>query len=229
MADAKYHNRSLVSRPGVDLDSNPWDSKLRCPVCGYEYNHVQEAYCELGCDPWESGGIDGVKTKFVTQERRDALVILIRCEQGHIWRLKLQQHKGHELLTSEYNPSLNTEDQVENRWWNDSYDSHRGEFLNVIRGQVLRAITNAKSPLNAHQIYDQVRASSQDLVECVNDLIKDGEVVNQYIDGISFYRLPSTAERMAREAKEHAKREKEREDQEKTDAVIRAMLNKRDA
>jgi hypothetical protein len=68
---------------------------LRCPVCGYDYNHIVCVYTRMGTDPNEAGVYDGTNAiGSVPDERRSCLVVELRCEQDHKWELRLQQHKG---------------------------------------------------------------------------------------------------------------------------------------
>jgi hypothetical protein len=79
------------------------DNCLRCPVCRYEYNHIECVYTRKGTDPQEAGIYDGTKAvgTVTDGERRSCLVIELTCESGHRWELRLQQHKGNVLVSAE--------------------------------------------------------------------------------------------------------------------------------
>jgi len=74
---------------------------LTCPVCGFEYCHVQKVYTIMGSDEYEAGFIEGTQIGGNTAERRSGLGIVVDGECGHKWELVIQQHKGNEFI--EYN------------------------------------------------------------------------------------------------------------------------------
>jgi hypothetical protein len=78
------------------------EGTLRCPVCGFDFNHVKSVYTRMGSDPSEAEVYDGTKSiGTVTDERRSCLVIEIECEESHRWELRLQQHKGQTCVQAE--------------------------------------------------------------------------------------------------------------------------------
>lgn len=76
---------------------------LQCPICHSRNQHVIAVYCRKGSDHDENF----VPLGFVcmplesTNERRGAVVLMVRCEDGHDWKVIVQQHKGFEYLLSE--------------------------------------------------------------------------------------------------------------------------------
>lgn len=78
------------------------EGTLRCPVCGFDHNHVRSVYTRKGNDSAEAEIYDGTKAiGTVSNERRSCLVIEIECESSHRWELRLQQHKGQTWVQAE--------------------------------------------------------------------------------------------------------------------------------
>jgi hypothetical protein len=87
---------------------------LCCPVCRFEYSHVQAVYTLLGGDesagPYRGSHLVARETPY----RRDGLAVRVHGECGHRWDIVLQQHKGLtlvrvDLLESERGEELHLE------------------------------------------------------------------------------------------------------------------------
>lgn len=84
---------------------------LQCPICGYEYTHLQRAYALEGSDPAEpesqsiAGELYGVAAGGIVNWRRGALVLEFECEAGeHLFSIRFQQHKGYTFVIPEVVP-----------------------------------------------------------------------------------------------------------------------------
>ena len=84
---------------------------VACPVCGADYSHVREAGTLLGGD--EGGVYRGTHVLGVTPSRRSALVVVFDGECGHSWELRIQQHKGVNLVEVRRVPALASLDECE--------------------------------------------------------------------------------------------------------------------
>ena len=84
----------------IEADERVLGGKLMCPVCGEDYTHVHSVFTSFGTDPEEGGHpIPGTRAHGIRPGwRRDALMITVWCEFGHVWQLILQQHKGQTLV-----------------------------------------------------------------------------------------------------------------------------------
>jgi hypothetical protein len=70
---------------------------VACPTCGFDYSHIREAGTLLGDD--EARIYPGTHALgVVPKERRSALSILFDGECGHSWEVRIQQHKGVNLV-----------------------------------------------------------------------------------------------------------------------------------
>jgi hypothetical protein len=69
---------------------------VACPTCGFDYSHVREAGTLLGAD--EGHVYPGTHVLGRTDERRSAVTIVFDGECGHSWELRIQQHKGINLV-----------------------------------------------------------------------------------------------------------------------------------
>jgi hypothetical protein len=67
---------------------------LCCPLCQFEYSHVQAVYTLIGGDESEGLYRGSHLVARETPYRRDALAVRIQGECGHLWDLVFQQHKG---------------------------------------------------------------------------------------------------------------------------------------
>jgi adenine-specific DNA methylase len=71
---------------------------IACPACGADYSHVREAGTLRGRDEYEARVYLGTHVLGVTSAQRSALVVVIDGECGHSWELRIQQHKGVNLV-----------------------------------------------------------------------------------------------------------------------------------
>ena len=69
---------------------------IACPLCGSDYSHIREAGTLLGGD--ESGVYRGTHVLGMALARRSAVVIVFDGECGQSWELRIQQHKGVNLI-----------------------------------------------------------------------------------------------------------------------------------
>jgi hypothetical protein len=75
------------------------EANVACPVCGFDYSHVQEVYTALGSDEHEARVYPGTRYKGDrTGGRRSALCIRFAGECRHNWELIVQQNKGVNML-----------------------------------------------------------------------------------------------------------------------------------
>jgi hypothetical protein len=71
------------------------ETNIRCPVCGFDENHVQRVYTRLGSDDWEAKVYPGTAYQGErTGYRRSAVCIEFWGECEHRWELAIQQNKG---------------------------------------------------------------------------------------------------------------------------------------
>ena len=76
-----------------------WNSAtLTCPVCGYQFAHIDDVFTRMGTDEGEATRYRGTEVGGTTPSRRSALAISMHCEAGHEFELLLQQHKGNIFL-----------------------------------------------------------------------------------------------------------------------------------
>jgi len=87
-------NEQLINRT-LFRDGDPI---LCCPICGFEFTHVQAVYTLLGGDESEGLYRGSYLVARETPYRRDALAVRISGECGHRWDLVLQQHEGNTLI-----------------------------------------------------------------------------------------------------------------------------------
>lgn len=66
-------------------------SKINCPVCGYDFNHIAETEIRHGKDSYQAW-----------QGRGDLVKIFIEGECGHKWNLCLGSHKGQIFIFCEH-------------------------------------------------------------------------------------------------------------------------------
>ncbi len=83
---------------GPQPDAVYLDFRIACPVCGFDYSHIREAFTEKGYDEFEAGVYRGTIEKGECGYRRSALSIVFDGECGHAWKLVIQQHKGQNFL-----------------------------------------------------------------------------------------------------------------------------------
>jgi hypothetical protein len=76
---------------------------VACPTCAGDYSHIREAGTLLGGD--EGGVYRGTHVLGVTPSRRSALSIVFDGECGHSWELRIQQHKGVNLVQVQAMPA----------------------------------------------------------------------------------------------------------------------------
>jgi hypothetical protein len=69
---------------------------IACPSCGSDYSHIREAGTLLGGD--EGRVYPGKHVLGRTEERRSAISIVFDGECGHAWELRIQQHRGINLV-----------------------------------------------------------------------------------------------------------------------------------
>lgn len=69
---------------------------VACPTCGVDYSHVRKAGTLLG--DGEGHVYPGTETIGETPDRRSAVAIVFDGECGHAWELRIQQHKGINLV-----------------------------------------------------------------------------------------------------------------------------------
>lgn len=72
------------------------DWAIACPTCGFDYSHVREAGTLLGGD--EGHVYPGTHVLGMSADRRSAVSIIFDGECGHAWELRIQQHKGVNLV-----------------------------------------------------------------------------------------------------------------------------------
>lgn len=72
--------------------------RLVCPVCNFDYVHIESAFVLRGTMPLEERVL-GTVTGHVRCEDRDCVVLKSHCENGHGFILRLQQHKGYTIVS----------------------------------------------------------------------------------------------------------------------------------
>jgi len=58
---------------------------LHCPICNFEYTHLQKVHVSEGGD----------------DEKRLAVTLELSCEKGHQFQHYIHNHKGYTLITNE--------------------------------------------------------------------------------------------------------------------------------
>jgi hypothetical protein len=74
------------------------EPNIACPVCGGDYSHIGNVGTLIGSDEHEALIYHGTGMRGCVEERRSALAIVFDGECGHRWQLRIQQHKGVNLL-----------------------------------------------------------------------------------------------------------------------------------
>lgn len=70
------------------------DSRVKCPVCESEYNHIVNTAVNAGGDIYSIDS-EGLKTtKGKPTGRGASIFITFSCESGHYWVQQYQFHKG---------------------------------------------------------------------------------------------------------------------------------------
>jgi hypothetical protein len=87
----------------------PDEWAIACPTCASDYSHIREAGTLLGGD--EGHVYPGTAVLGVTPDRRSALTIVFDGECGHAWELRIQQHKGVNLVTVQPVAAMGTLDE----------------------------------------------------------------------------------------------------------------------
>ncbi len=70
----------------VKYAENAQGNVLGCPICNFEYNHIDGVETQKGNDKYE--------TEYESVCRGDALIIKMHCENGHNYRIVFGAHKG---------------------------------------------------------------------------------------------------------------------------------------
>ena len=79
------------------VDVNRDAATLHCPVCDFEYTHIEEVFTRLpgGSAPDSAEAYPGTIAKDVDRRwRRPGVVLVFNCESSHRFELVIQQHKG---------------------------------------------------------------------------------------------------------------------------------------
>lgn len=85
---------------------------VACPTCGAGESHIAEAGTLLGRDPHESGVYTGTSVLGMTSSRRSAISVVFDGECGHRWEVKIQQHKGVNLVTVQVLTAMDPEQEA---------------------------------------------------------------------------------------------------------------------
>ena len=95
----------LKSSEIIDLIYPPDSYGLKCPKCGFEFNHI------IGVRVVEPEGIktnidfgklDTVPKGSVPYGYGNYIEIYFECESGHLWKMSFRFHKGQVLVETEY-------------------------------------------------------------------------------------------------------------------------------
>jgi hypothetical protein len=90
---------------------DPLEGSMLCPTCGYNYNQIIRVSTRLGSDENEACVYPGTEALGCTGHRRSALVISFEGECEHEWNLVIQQHKGQNFVSVEYDPNAKVEQE----------------------------------------------------------------------------------------------------------------------
>ena len=66
---------------------------LGCPLCDFEYNHVEGVKTQKGNDNYD--------TDYGDIFRGDAIIIKMECEEGHKYNIIFGEHKGYVYMFAE--------------------------------------------------------------------------------------------------------------------------------
>lgn len=77
----------------IALADNPHFDQIKCPVCGFEYNHMYKVESEDSHDSYDASWWG----------RGDLLIMDMECEEGHFWQLCIGYHKGMNYIFARLN------------------------------------------------------------------------------------------------------------------------------
>jgi len=109
MAEANEVVMHRIHLPNTDhlVNDKTWGDgrnnriNLTCPICGFDYSHIQNVFTLMGEDEHEAEVFPGTRIGGKTDDYRSALAIEIEGECCHTWRLVIQQYKGVNYLDIE--------------------------------------------------------------------------------------------------------------------------------
>ncbi len=76
-------NKIFKREPLQDVPHLQMTTTVHCPICNFEYNHLQNLEVISGNDNYEAW-----------QGRGDCWQLNFECENGHIWSICFGEHKG---------------------------------------------------------------------------------------------------------------------------------------